>query len=179
MSSGGTATFAGEGEEDAIVVNAAPSELDSVRAALTGELFGAAVRVGRLPSGRFRFAPEEHPRPVDPERLRIVGQEIAISCDRFLETRGSGIYGFVTEPVARWEHGPERGARHLARELFDAPDTVLTQLGLHPFAGGGTLFFAYEGSETVWEAWNKGISCVTVRDISEYGRILSAVRRGE
>ncbi len=176
---GGTAGFAGEGEEEAIVVAAMPDELESVRAALADELFGAAVRVARLPSGRFRFAPEVIGRPVDPERLRIIAQEIAISCDRLLETRGSEICGFVTEPVARWQYGPEHGARFLASELFSAPDTVLTQLGLHPFHGEGTMFFAYEGSETVWEAWNKGISCVTVRDISEYARILSAVRRGE
>ncbi len=70
-------------------------------------------------------------------------------------------------------------ARRLAAELFDAPDTVITQLGLHPFQEEGTLFFAYEGSETVWEAANKGIACITVRDILEYGRVLLDVRRGE
>ena len=47
------------------------------------------------------------------------------------------------------------------------------------FKGEGTMFFAYEGSETVWEAANKGIACVTVRDILEYGRILHEIRRGE
>ena len=50
---------------------------------------------------------------------------------------------------------------------------------MHPFHGEGTLFFAYEGSETVWEAAEKDVSCITVHDISEYGRILAAIRRGE
>ena len=102
-----------------------------------------------------------------------------MSSDRFVEVRGHSTFGFVTEAVARWHHGPEAGARRLAAELFDAPDTVITQLGLHPFQEEGTLFFAYEGSETVWEAANKGIACITVRDILEYGRMVTTIRRGE
>jgi len=80
--------------------------------------------------------------------------------------------------LARWQYGPEQGARRLAAELFRGPDTVITHLGLHPFGGEGTLFFAYEGSETVWEAANKGVPCVTVRDIHEYGRVLCGLRKG-
>ena len=174
----GTAAFASESEE-AVVVDDDPTELDAVRAALACELPGQGVRVGRLPSGRFRLQPETAPSAEKRDRLHVVAQTIAISCDRFLEVRGQTTFGFVTEPVARWKYGPEMGARRLATELFEAPDTVITQLGLHPFKGEGTLFFAYEGSETVWEAANKGIPCITVRDILEYGRILHDIRRGE
>ena len=175
---GCTVAFASEAEE-AVVVDDDPSELDAVRAALALDLSCQSVRVSRLPSGRFRLQPERAPKRTAHEKLQIVAQTIAISSDRFLEVRGQSTFGFVTEAVARWKYGPEMGARRLATELFQAPDTVITQLGLHPFKGEGTLFFAYEGSETVWEAANKGIACVTVRDILEYGRILYEIRRGE
>lgn len=175
---GGNAAFASEAKET-IVVDDFPAELDAVRAALACALPGRPVRVSRLPSGRFRFQPDATVRKMPRNRMHILAQEVAISCDRFVESRGGTTFGFVTEPVARWEFGPESGARALAAELFGAPDTVITQLGLHPFQGEGTLFFAYEGSETVWEAANKGISCVTVRDIAEYGRIVHALRRGD
>jgi len=164
--------------EDAAVVLGDPSELEVVRAALANELAGHAVRVSRLPSGRFRFLPDPEPRQVESRSLHVLAQEIAISCDRFIEVRGVSTFGFVTEPVARWQYGPEQGARRLAAELFRGPDTVITHLGLHPFGGEGTLFFAYEGSETVWEAANKGVPCVTVRDIHEYGRVLRGLRKG-
>jgi len=175
---GGTAAFANE-EEDAVVVDDIPAELLAVHGALSQSLPGRTVRVTRLPSGRFRFAPDARPRPIARHELHGIAQTIAISCDRFVEVRGSTTFGFVTEPVARWHYGPEGGARRLAQELFSAPDTVLSHLGLHPFRSEGTLFFAYEGSETVWEAANKGVACVTVRDIHEYGRILHAIREGE
>lgn len=175
---GGTAALAAE-EEKAVVVDDSPAELESVRRALSCDLRGYAVRVSRMPSGRFRLLPDPAPRRVERRKLHATAQGIAISSDRFLEARGGSTFGFVTEPVARWQFGPERGARALAEELSNAPDTVITQLGLHPFSGEGTLFFAYEGSETVWEAANKGISCITVRDILEYGRILHAIRQGE
>jgi len=174
----GMATFAGDAE-DAVVVDDSPAELEAVRAALTHQLAGHAVRVMRMPSGRFRVTPEPTPRAIGHDRVHVVAQTIAISSDRFLEMRGEATYGFATEPVAKWEHGPEAGARRLAEALFGAPDTVITQLGLHPFTGEGTLFFAYEGSETIWEAANKGVACVMVRDILEYGRILRAIRTGE
>ncbi|MHC4547720.1 MAG: hypothetical protein ACYTEZ_03000 [Planctomycetota bacterium] len=173
-----TAAFAGE-SEDAVVVDDTPSELEAVRSALVADLPGRSVRVSRLPSGRFRFAPDTQPREVPRDRMHTLAQQIAMSSDRFVEVRGGTTFGFVTEEVARWEYGPEVGARRLAEELFEAPDTVITQLGLHPFTEEGTLFFAYEGSETVWEAANKSIGCITVRDILEYGRILFAIRRGE
>ncbi len=175
---GGNAAFSSE-LEDAIVIADDPAELDALRAALAADHPGRPVRVKRLPSGRFRLQPSDQARAVDRQELYVLAQEIAISCDRFLEARGGTTFGFATEPVAKWEYGPEVGARRLAAELFQAPDCVITQLGLHPFAGEGTLFFAYEGSETVWEAANKGIACITVRDIVEYGRILHAIRRGE
>jgi hypothetical protein len=178
---GGTVAPASE-EESAIVVDDTPAELAIMRAALGGTLAGQAVRVLRMPSGRFRFTPERTPRKLDPTgraRLHVLAQEIAMSSDRFLEARGEDTFGFVTEPVARWEYGIEEGSRRLAWELFGRPDTVLTHLGLHPVGGEGTLFFAYEGSETVWEAANKGISYVPVRDIAEYGRILYSIRKGE
>lgn len=174
---GSTATFSSEGEF-AVVIDDTPAELEAARAALAGDLPGRPVGVARLPSGRFRFVPDSQPRPVPRDRLHVMAQEIAMSSDRFVEVRGDTTFGFVTEAVARWHHGPETGARRLAEELFDAPDTVITQLGLHPFQEEGTLFFAYEGSETVWEAANKGIACITVRDILEYGRILVDIRRG-
>ena len=175
---GGVGAFAGDAE-DAVLVDDSPPELEALRAALAGELAGHAVRVTRLPAGRFRVAPEPTPRDIARDKLHVTAQTIAISSDRFLEARGGTTFGFVTEPVAKWEDGAERGARHLATELFGtAPDMVITQLGLHPLTGEGTLFFAYEGSETVGEAANKGVACVTVRDILEYGSILYEIRRG-
>jgi len=175
---GGTAAFAGEAEE-AIVVDDLPAELEALRATLAGELCGRSVRVTRMPSGRFLVTPDARARDVvGNEHLRVIAQQIAMSSDRFVEARGMSSFGFVTEPVARWRYGPEVGARVLAAQLFGRPDTVQTHLGLHPFAAEGTLFFCYEGSETVWEAANKGISYVTVRDVHEYGRILHAIRLG-
>ena len=133
-----------------------------------------------MPSGRFLVTPDNRPRDViSHEHLHVLAQQIAMSSDRFVEARGSSAFGFVTEPVARWEYDPEACARRIAGELFGRPDTVLSHLGLHPFAAEGSMFFCYEGSETVWEAANKGISYVTVRDVLEYGRILHAIRRGE
>jgi len=164
--------------EEAAVVMGDPSELEAVRAALACDLPGHAVRVSRMPSGRFRFLPDREPRTESSQKLHVLAQEIAVSCDRFIEMRGATTFGFVTEAVARWKYGPEQGARKLAEELFQRPDTAITHLGLHPFGGEGTVFFAYEGSETVWEAANKGVTCVTVRDIHEYGRILHEIRKG-
>ena len=167
-----------EAAEEAAVVLGDPSELEAVRAALACDLPGHAVRVTRLPSGRFRFLPDPQPRPEPSQKLHVLAQEIAVSCDRFIEVRGVSSFGFVTESVARWRYGPEQGSRRLASELYPGPDTAITHLGLHPFGGEGTVFFAYEGSETVWEAANKGVTCVTVRDIHEYGRILHEIRKG-
>jgi hypothetical protein len=174
---GGTVSLAKD-EEQSVVVEDDPAELEAARAALAGELAGRSVSVLRMPSGRFRIKPGRARRPVPRERIDVLAQEIAIASDRFLERRGGTRFGFATEPVARWEHSAEAGARRLAQELFGYPDTVLTHLGLHPFKDEGSLFFAYEGSETVWEAANKGISYVTVRDLPEYGRILHAIRKG-
>ncbi|MHC4958437.1 MAG: hypothetical protein ACYTGN_08665 [Planctomycetota bacterium] len=176
---GGTASPASE-EEGVAVVADEPAELEVLRSVLAGPLAGHPVSVVRLPSGRFRITPDQSPRgPADRARIQVVAREIAVSCDRFVEVRGDNTFGFVTEPVARWEYGTERGARLLAEELFGRPDTVLTHLGLHPFGGDQTLFFAYEGSETVWEAANKGISYIPVRDVLEYARILHAIREGD
>ena len=167
-----------EAAEEAAVVQGDPSELEAVRAALCCELAGHAVRVTRLPSGRFRFLPDPAHRTEPSQKFQVLAQEIAVSCDRFVEMRGVTTFGFVTESVARWRYGPEQGVRRLASELFPGPDTAITHLGLHPFGGEGTVFFAYEGSETVWEAANKGVTCVTVRDIHEYGKILHEIRKG-
>ena len=96
-----------------------------------------------------------------------------------MEIRGPATFGFTTERVAKGEFGPERAAMALGEELFNAPDMVVTHLGLAPFCEEGSLFFAYEGSETIWEAANKGIAYVPVRDVHEYARILHAIRKGE
>ncbi|MGH7162672.1 MAG: hypothetical protein ACREID_04250 [Planctomycetota bacterium] len=168
-----------EAADGAILVDDVLANLEALRAALNLDLCKRYVRVTRLPSGSFRLVPDRQPRPVDPERLLAIAHGIAMSCDRILELRGTTLFGFVTEPVARKEYGPERGARRLAEEIFAAPDTVVTYLGLHPFTGEGSLFFAYEGSETVWEAAGKGISYVTVRDLVEYLRVLLGIRRKE
>jgi len=175
---GGSAVYADEGEH-AIVVAEAPAELAALRRFLTGKQAGRAVRLSRLPSGRFRVQGESTGRPVDPAAIQAAAQGIAVSCDRYVEMRGPTTFAFSTEPVARGEHGPERAARSLAEELFNAPDAVVTHLGLAPFTQGGTIFFAYEGSETIWDAASKDVSCITVHDIAEYGRILAAIRRGE
>lgn len=178
---GATAVAAGR-DDGAVVVDDVPKDLEAARAALSGLLADQAVRVKRMPSGRFLLTPDAARRRLTQKQraaTHVLAQEIAVSSDRFIEVRGGNAFGFVTEPVARWEYGTESGARALADELFSRPDTVLTHLGLHPFSADGTLFFAYEGSETVWEAANKGISFVPVRDISEYGRILHAIRKGE
>jgi hypothetical protein len=175
---GGTAAPAPE-EEGVAVVDDQPAELEVLRATLAGPLAGHPVGIVRLPSGRFRVTPDQAPRgEIDRARIQVIAREIAVSCDRFVEVRGDNTFGFVTEPVARWEFGTERAARQLAEDLFGRPDTALTHLGLHPFGGDQTLFFAYEGSETVWEAANKGISYIPVRDVLEYARILHAIREG-
>ena len=176
------ATAAAAQDDGAVVIDDIPKELEAARAALAGLLADQAVRVKRMPSGRFLFTPDAPQRRLTQEQraaTHVLAQEIAISSDRFIEVRGGNAFGFVTESVARWEYGTESGARALADELFGRPDTVLTHLGMHPFSAEGTFFFAYEGSETVWEAANKGISYVPVRDIAEYGRILHAIRKGE
>jgi hypothetical protein len=175
---GGSAVFADEAE-NAIVVAEAPAELAALRRYLTGKQAGRAVRVSRLPSGRFRVQGAAAGREIDPATIQAAAQGIAISCDRYVEMRGPATFAFTTEPVARGEHGPERAARSLAEELFSAPDAVVTHLGLTPFTHGGTMFFAYEGSETIWDAASKDVACITVHDIVEYGRILAAIRRGD
>jgi len=103
---GGTAAFATEQQEEAIVVPDEPADLDAVRQALALDHPGGAVRVKRLPSGRFRLEPSDAPRPIDRHKLHVLAQEVAISCDRFLEARGGTTFGFVTESVARWKYGP-------------------------------------------------------------------------
>ncbi|MHC4953398.1 MAG: hypothetical protein ACYTGZ_05865 [Planctomycetota bacterium] len=175
---GGSAVYADEGEH-AVVLAEAPAELEALRRVLVGNCAHRSVRLSRLPSGRFRVEGETSARPIDPPALQAAAQGLAISCDRFVEIRGPGTFGFTTERVAKGEFGPERAAMALGQELFNAPDTVVTHLGLAPFTEEGSLFFAYEGSETVWDAANKGVACITVRDIAEYGRILAAIRRGE
>ncbi|MHC4938421.1 MAG: hypothetical protein ACYTHK_05585 [Planctomycetota bacterium] len=175
---GGSAVFADEGEH-AVVIAEAPAELAALRRYLAGPSAGRSVRISRLPSGRFRVQGESGGRPVDPAAIQAAAQGIAISCDRYVEMRGPTTFAFTTENVARGQHGPERAADSLSQELFNAPDTVITHLGLTPFTHEGSLFFAYEGSDTVWEAAEKDVSCITVHDITEYGRILAAIRRGE
>jgi len=175
---GGSPAFADEGEH-AIVLAETPAELESLRRTLSGPFAGRAVRVTRLPSGRFRVEGEQRPRPIEPHELQAAAQGFAISCDRFVEVRGPATFGFTTERVAKGEFGPERASHSLAQELFNAPDAVVTHLGLFPFAQEGSLFFAYEGSETVWDAANKGVACIQVHDIAEYCRILAAIRRGD
>ncbi|MGQ0612672.1 MAG: hypothetical protein ACT4PV_02825 [Planctomycetaceae bacterium] len=164
--------------DEAVLVDDMPSTLEAVRQALALDLPRRAYRVSRMVGGRFRFSPESQGRVIAGEELLPLVQGIAISCDRFLETRGEMVFGFATEPVARWRYGVEQGARTMAQELFGAPDTAITHLGLHPFTGEGTLFFAYEGSEAVLEAQNKGIAFVRVRDLVEYARVLQTIRRG-
>ena len=175
---GGSAVFADEGEH-AVVIAEAPAELTALRRYLAGPSAGRAVRISRLPSGRFRVQGESAGRSVDPAAIQAAAQGIAISCDRYVEMRGPATFAFATEPVAKGEHGPERAAKSLSEELFNAPDAVITHLGLAPFTHEGTMFFAYEGSDTVWDAASKDVSCITVHDITEYGRILAAIRRGE
>lgn len=175
---GGSAVYADE-SENAIVVAEAPSELEALRLCLTGANAGRSVRLVRLPSGRFRVIGESTPRAIAPDEIRAAAQGIAISCDRYMEMRGPTTFGFSTEPVARGVHGPASGADALAGELFNAPDAVVTHLGLTPFRQEGSLYFAYEGSDSVWDAAGCGISCITVHDIAEYGRILAAIRRGD
>ena len=175
---GGAAIYADEGEH-AIVLDEAPSELEALRRALSGPFANRSVRIVRLPSGRFRVEGERKARPVEPRELQAAAQGFAIACDRFIEVRGPATFGFTTERVAKGEFGPERAAHALAQEMFNAPDTVVAHLGLAPFTMEGSLFFAYEGSETVWDAANKDVACIQVRDIAEYCRVLAAIRRGE
>lgn len=175
---GGSALFADEGEH-AVVIAEAPAELAALRRFLGGPGAGRSVRLSRLPSGRFRVQGEAGGRAIEPAGIQAAAQGIAISCDRYVEMRGPTTFAFTTEKVARGEHGSERAAGSLSQELFNAPDTVITHLGLTPFSHEGSLFFAYEGSETVWDAASKDVSCITVHDIVEYGKILAAIRRGE
>jgi len=175
---GGSAIFADEGEH-AIVLAEAPAELEALRRVLVSEFAGRTVRITRLPSGRFRVEGDSNPRKADPSAIQAVAQGIAVSCDRFVEMRGPSTFGFATERVAKGEFGPERASFSLAEELFNAPDTVVTHLGLSPFTKEGSLFFAYEGSDAIWEAANRGVACINVHDIAEYARILAAIRRGE
>jgi hypothetical protein len=175
---GGSAALAGDRDEF-VVIDDLAHELGATREALNSEFPGRPVRVTRLPSGRFRLQPGASEIGVEAGQAHSLAQRIAMDCDRFVDARGRTTFGFVTEPVARREYGPEQGARRLAREHFDRPDTVVTHLGLAPFIGEGTLFFAYEGSETVLDAAQRGIHAVAVRDIMEYARILEAIRRGE
>jgi len=175
---GADATMAGGGE-DAVVIDDLPAELEALRSALAEELPGRGVRVLRMASGRFRITPDHTARAITTEKMQVLSQQIAVSSDRAVEARGPGTFAFATASVAGGEYGPERGARHLASELFGRPDTVVTHLGLETFVGEGTLYFAYEGSEAVWDAANKGIAYVPVRDILEYARVLHAIRLGE
>ncbi|MHC4933640.1 MAG: hypothetical protein ACYTGV_15780 [Planctomycetota bacterium] len=175
---GADATMAGGGE-DAVVIDDLPKELEALRAALAEELPGRGVRVLRMASGRFRITPDHTARAIGAEKMQVLSQQIAVSSDRAVEARGPGTFAFATAPVAGGDYGPESGARHLASELFGRPDTVVTHLGLETFAGEGTLCFAYERSEAVWDAANKGIAFIPVRDIREYARILHAIRLGE
>jgi len=161
-----------------VLVEDDPQSLEDVRNALAHELPDRYFRVSRLPSGTFRFTPDRLPRPATREKVLAMAQGIAMSCDRFLEIHGGTRFGFVTESVARWEHGSERGAMHLAEEIFGSPNAVVTHLGQHPFAGDGAIFFAYAGSETILEAQNKDVPYITVQDIPEYARILHAIRSG-
>ena len=170
--------FASLSTEDDVLVEDDPQSLEDVRCALAHELPDRYFRVSRLPSGTFRFVPDRQPRPAAREKVFALAQGIAISSDRFLEIHGGTRFGFVTESVARWEHGSERGAMHLAEESFGSPDAVVTHLGQHPFAGDGALFFAYEGSEAILEAQNKDVPYITVQDIPEYVRILHGIRSG-
>ena len=174
---GGVGTLAGDRDEF-VVVDDLPYQLDAVRCALNTDYRGRPVRVSRMPSGRFRLQPGAAPRPLEMGRAHTIAQEIAMSCDRFVDARGRTTFGFVTEPVAKREYTPEQGARCLARELFGAPDTVITHLGLQPFSAEGSLFFAYEGSESLWDAAHRGIATITVRDLMEYARILEMIRAG-
>jgi len=175
---GGSAVYADEGE-NAVVLAEAPAELEALRRVLSGVFADRPVRVTRLPSGRFRVEGDCTGRPIEPHELQAAAQGFAISCDRFVEMRGPSTFGFTTERVAKGEFGPEHASHALAQELFNAPDIVVTHLGLVPFAREGSLFFAYEGSETVWDAANKGVACIQVHDIAEYCRILAAIRRGD
>ena len=175
---GGSAVYADEAE-NAVVLAEAPAELEALRRLLSTTCADRSVRITRLPSGRFRVEGEDTARPIEPDELQAAAQGFAISCDRYVEMRGPTTFGFTTERVAKGEFGPERAAHCLGQELFNAPDTVVTHLGLAPFTLEGSLFFAYEGSETVWDAANKGAACIQVRDIAEYCRILAAIRRGD
>jgi hypothetical protein len=170
--------FASLSADEDVLVEDDPQSLEDVRNALAHELPDRYFRVSRLPTGTFRFTPDRQPRPAARDKVLAMAQGIAMSCDRFLEIHGGTRFGFVTESVARWEHGSERGAAHLAEEIFGSPDAVVTHLGQHPFSGDGTLFFVYEGSETILEAQNKDVTYVTVSDIPEYARILHTIRSG-
>jgi hypothetical protein len=170
--------LAGDREEFVVIENLA-HQLGAAHEALNSDFAGHPVCVTRLPSGRYRLQPGTGDRVAEGVQAHTIAQEIAMGCERFVDARGRTTFGFVTEPVAKREYGPEQGARRLAAEHFGRPDTVLTHLGLAPFAGEGTLFFAYEGSETILDAAQRGIQAIAVRDIMEYARILEAIRRAE
>ena len=71
----------------------------------------------------------------------------------------------------RWREGQRVGDRRLG-PLIDFGNArqfvcvgragFVTHLGLAPFTLEGSLFFAYEGSETVWDPANKGTACIQV-----------------
>jgi hypothetical protein len=161
-----------------LLVRDEPAALEAVRCAMAHEFPGRSFRVNRLATGHFRFAHVPTVQNGDRDRIRATAQGIAMSCDRWLEIHGGTRYGFATGPVAGSEIGPESGALHLAEALFSSPDAIVTHLGQQPFQRPGTLFFAYEGSNTILEARNEGVPCVTVHDIVEYARILLAIREG-
>jgi len=175
---GGAAALAGN-EEEFVVVDDVPGDLEALHGALNDQFPGAPVALSRLPSGRFRLRPGARGRELEHGQAQVVAQEIAISCDRFVDARGRTTVGFSTESVAKREYDAETAARKLAGELFGAPDTVVTHLGLQPFVREGSLFFAYEGSEAILEAARSGQPVVAVRDILEYARVLNAIRRGK
>jgi hypothetical protein len=165
-------------EDGGILVDDLPNNLRVVRDAMAADFPRRAFRVSRLASGMFHFGSADAARVPPPEELLAIAQGIAISCDRYLEPRGRTTFGFATEPVARGRYGIGQAAQRLAHELFGAPDAAVTHLGIQPIGGEGTVFFAYEGSEGVFDAEGRGIPCVVVRDFVEYARVLHAIRKG-
>jgi hypothetical protein len=111
---GGSAVYADEGE-NAVVIAEAPAELVALRRYLAGPSAGRAVRVSRLPSGRFRVQGEAIGHPVDPAAIQAAAQGIAISCDRYVEMRGPTTFAFSTEPVARARRSPRSSSTRPTR----------------------------------------------------------------
>ncbi|MEE8103992.1 MAG: hypothetical protein V3T86_00490 [Planctomycetota bacterium] len=168
----------GQVSDAGVLVRDEPAALEAVRCAMAHEFPGRSFRVNRLATGHFRFAHVQTAESRDRDQIRATAQGIAMSCDRWLEMHGGTRYGFTTAPVAGYEVGPESGALHLAEAVFGSPNATVTHLGQQPFLRPGTLFFAYEGSNTILEARNERVPCVTVHDIVEYVRILLAIREG-